>query len=410
MNRGKQDIANTAIRGWCRPARIVVLLVCTISLGCASTPGSVTESRIDCGTKQCAVACNGYEKAEAGSSKMQVWVGEMYATGQACFPRDEGEAVAWYRKSAAQGNAKAMYRLGEAYSNGRGVIRDEFEAMKWYRRAAESGDDKPFANLLNGHDAESATAAYRRLRANNAAKFLRDASPRLGEIELLSVSTHWRDGKAVLGKPRGGAGNVTGRLGSSGAVGGAMFLLGGPASAIFYGGLMALAAVKSGIEDGIAAGAIHEELDGQLAGTDLGGVLRKEMRNVLDESGRTAAPKVAPPGPDQATSKPGSGEVRIKVRFDAADLENVRRAWQFETDARPALVLTIKASVNASSPGTAAAPHAYELVYTGRTALDGLEDSFATEIRNAMRQFAGEILLELANIDDDELDANVAGR
>lgn len=412
MTRGERTIVNAALReragseqsmtGWPRIAaltRIVLVCASAISYGCVSSPKSVTDASIDCAMKQCAAACRWYEKAEAGNPKMQVRIGEMYANSQSCFPKDDETAVEWYRKAATQGDARAMYRLGEAYSYGRGVGQDELKAMAWYRRAATSNGDEALGNFFNKHGTESAAAAYRRLRANNASTLLRNGALRVAEIELLSVSSRWRDGRAVLGKPRGTAGNVTGRLGSSGVVGGYMFIAGGPVGAAIYGGLMALAAIKTGIEDGRAAGAIHEELNSLLVETDLDQMVREEMRSVLKDSGLVPIPKVVPVIADQASSLLGSGEVRIDIELNEVTLENLRHAWQFEAAQRPALVLNIEATMHASSPGMEAAPIVYHLTYKGMTTLDGLKDSFDAETRNAARHLASEILLELAQID-----------
>jgi len=45
-----------------------------------------------------------------------------------------------YRKAAYQGNAAGQNSLGHCYANGRGVPRDEEEAVKWYRKAADLKD------------------------------------------------------------------------------------------------------------------------------------------------------------------------------------------------------------------------------------------------------------------------------
>jgi TPR repeat protein len=39
--------------------------------------------------------------------------------------------------SAEKGDADAQFNLGVAYSSGKGVPKDETEAIKWYRKAAE---------------------------------------------------------------------------------------------------------------------------------------------------------------------------------------------------------------------------------------------------------------------------------
>lgn len=49
------------------------------------------------------------------------------------------EAVAYYRKSAAQGNPDGEFGLGVMYSAGEGVKRDLVEARAWITRAADKG-------------------------------------------------------------------------------------------------------------------------------------------------------------------------------------------------------------------------------------------------------------------------------
>jgi uncharacterized protein len=49
------------------------------------------------------------------------------------------EAVAYYRKAAAQGDPDGEFGLGSMYAAGEGVERDPAEARKWITRAAERG-------------------------------------------------------------------------------------------------------------------------------------------------------------------------------------------------------------------------------------------------------------------------------
>ena len=65
--------------------------------------------------------------------------GEAYRDGRG-VPRDDQEAIRWFRLAAQQDDASAMNALGAMYATGRGVASDDTEAAKWYRRAAERGD------------------------------------------------------------------------------------------------------------------------------------------------------------------------------------------------------------------------------------------------------------------------------
>ena len=61
--------------------------------------------------------------------------------------RIEKEAVVWYGKSAAQGNAAAQFNLGVLYENGRGTKVDFAKANEWYRKASVQGDALAIGNL-----------------------------------------------------------------------------------------------------------------------------------------------------------------------------------------------------------------------------------------------------------------------
>jgi TPR repeat protein len=51
------------------------------------------------------------------------------------------------QKKALNGDAKAQFQLGWMYSKGQGVPKDNTEALKWYRLAAEQGDAKAQRSL-----------------------------------------------------------------------------------------------------------------------------------------------------------------------------------------------------------------------------------------------------------------------
>ena len=70
------------------------------------------------------------------------FLGDMYLNGIG-VPKDEAEAVRWYRKSADAGEAKAMLDLGRAYENGIGIPKDEAEAVLWFHKALSSSGLSP---------------------------------------------------------------------------------------------------------------------------------------------------------------------------------------------------------------------------------------------------------------------------
>jgi len=73
--------------------------------------------------------------AEQGDRKSQAWLGVMYNHGKG-VPKDNKEALKWYRKAASQEDGLAQTMLGYMYYDGEGVPKDYKEAFKWYRKAA----------------------------------------------------------------------------------------------------------------------------------------------------------------------------------------------------------------------------------------------------------------------------------
>ena len=64
----------------------------------------------------------------------------MYANGEG-VPKDDAEAVKWYRLAADQRDAGAQNNLGYMYANGMGVPEDYVRAYAWLNIAAASGDE-----------------------------------------------------------------------------------------------------------------------------------------------------------------------------------------------------------------------------------------------------------------------------
>ena len=85
-------------------------------------------------------------KAEAGNAAAQFDLGIMYRAG-AGVPKDEVEAVKWYRKSAEQGNDRAQFNLGFMYATGDGVPKDLVQAHMWWNIAGAKGNEGAKKNL-----------------------------------------------------------------------------------------------------------------------------------------------------------------------------------------------------------------------------------------------------------------------
>ena len=78
-------------------------------------------------------------RAKKGDASAQVVLGEMYAEGRG-VPKDDVEAVKWYRKAGEKDDVDAKWYLGLMYQyGGDGVPKDETEAYKWYLLAGAQG-------------------------------------------------------------------------------------------------------------------------------------------------------------------------------------------------------------------------------------------------------------------------------
>ena len=49
---------------------------------------------------------------------------------------DVVKAVEWWQKSAVQGDADALYKLGMCYENGKDIEKSMAEAISWYTKSA----------------------------------------------------------------------------------------------------------------------------------------------------------------------------------------------------------------------------------------------------------------------------------
>lgn len=76
--------------------------------------------------------------AEAGNPLCQLALGKAYASGDGVPEVSDEDALVWCRLSAEQGNAEAMFNLGVAASQGRGVKKDQIQAARWYNLAKYS--------------------------------------------------------------------------------------------------------------------------------------------------------------------------------------------------------------------------------------------------------------------------------
>jgi len=78
------------------------------------------------------------EAAEGGDPEACYRVGLQHRAGTPQHPKDDQEAVRWFRKAAEGGHPGAMAALAEAYLGGHGVVRDPREAARWAESARRS--------------------------------------------------------------------------------------------------------------------------------------------------------------------------------------------------------------------------------------------------------------------------------
>ncbi len=77
--------------------------------------------------------------ADGGDAVAQCNLGYCLEMGEG-IKADSEQAVAQYRKSAAQGNAAACFNLARCYVNGMGVEPDVVQFIEWCEKAAELGN------------------------------------------------------------------------------------------------------------------------------------------------------------------------------------------------------------------------------------------------------------------------------
>ena len=87
-------------------------------------------------------------KAEHGDAKFQYAYGVCYEKGWG-VEQDAKEALAWYKKAAAQENGPAYNSIGNFYRMGTGVTPDPKQAFEWYKKGADKKDDQAMLNLGN---------------------------------------------------------------------------------------------------------------------------------------------------------------------------------------------------------------------------------------------------------------------
>src|SRR5438477_838335 len=88
--------------------------------------------------------------ADQGNREAQYKLGQLYDQGFG-LPKNQSEAVSWYRKAAGQGLVAAQHDLGVSYTFALGVEQNYAEALKWYQKAADQGLAQSQNNLGNAY-------------------------------------------------------------------------------------------------------------------------------------------------------------------------------------------------------------------------------------------------------------------
>ena len=102
--------------------------------------------------------------AEAGDARAMFNLGALMQDN-AMEPGDLAKAREWLEKAYAGGYAKAAFNVGMFFDRGIGVEADPQLAAEWYRRGAEGGDPRAMNNLavvlMEGRGVDASERAMR---------------------------------------------------------------------------------------------------------------------------------------------------------------------------------------------------------------------------------------------------------
>jgi len=86
-------------------------------------------------------AARWYEKAATQNNlEAQHSLGLLYSGAGGYVFANPKKAVKWFRAAALKGHSSSQYFIGNAYKEGRGVLRNYSEAVKWYKKSAFQGN------------------------------------------------------------------------------------------------------------------------------------------------------------------------------------------------------------------------------------------------------------------------------
>jgi TPR repeat protein len=82
------------------------------------------------------------KSAASGNAEAMYQIAHAYLFGSTAaknVPDPDREAALWYFQAASAGHAEAAYTLGLLFLAGKGVVEDRNEAIRWFRSAASKG-------------------------------------------------------------------------------------------------------------------------------------------------------------------------------------------------------------------------------------------------------------------------------
>jgi TPR repeat protein len=112
-------------------------------------------------------------------------------------PKDEREALKWYRKAAALGDWGGQWNVGRMLEEGKGTATDPTEAAKWYRKAADQG--RGYYQTLSQMALGKMYAEGRGvpLDGSEAIKWYKKAADTDSVDALVGIAEVWAFGKGV---------------------------------------------------------------------------------------------------------------------------------------------------------------------------------------------------------------------
>jgi len=106
--------------------------------------------------------------AEQGNANAQFTLGQKYEQGDG-VPKNDQQAIKWYRKAAEQDDCDAQFSLARLYEEGTKTIPQSYQqAITWYKKAAEQGDPEAMQRIAHVYekmdDAQNAIYWYEQIR------------------------------------------------------------------------------------------------------------------------------------------------------------------------------------------------------------------------------------------------------